>query len=158
DPGGIGKGLAADLVTAELMAAGAAGALVNLGGDLRVRGEPPAGDVWSVAVAHPLDPARDLLHLGLTDGAVASSSRLRRRWTQDGRDRHHLIDPRTGGPAGSPLLAVTVVALDGWWAEAAAKSVFVAGRRDPVPAGTLVATVDGDGHCDLSPELEGAAA
>ena len=41
DPGGIGKGLAADLVVAEVMAGGAEGVCVNLGGDLRVRGRSP---------------------------------------------------------------------------------------------------------------------
>ncbi|HVW31448.1 MAG TPA: FAD:protein FMN transferase, partial [Acidimicrobiia bacterium] len=54
DPGGIGKGLAADLVVAEALHAGATGVCVNLGGDLRVAGEPPSGDSWTVAVDHPL--------------------------------------------------------------------------------------------------------
>src|SRR5260370_21488006 len=42
DPGGIGKGLAADLVVDELLASGASGACVHLGGDTRVAGTPPA--------------------------------------------------------------------------------------------------------------------
>jgi thiamine biosynthesis lipoprotein len=158
DPGGIGKGLAADIVTGELVTAGAVGAMVNVGGDLRVRGEPPEGDSWSIAVEHPLRPDRPdrpLLTLGLGDGGVVSSSRLRRRWVQDGRPRHHIIDPRSGQPAFSDLVAVTVVAADAWWAEVAAKSVFVAGapasRADVT--GVLVATVEADGTVDMSPEL-----
>jgi thiamine biosynthesis lipoprotein len=43
DPGGIGKGYAADLVVEELRAAGAAGVCVNLGGDLRAEGRAPGG-------------------------------------------------------------------------------------------------------------------
>lgn len=42
DPGGLGKGLAADIVCEELVAAGAAGALVEVGGDLRAAGETPS--------------------------------------------------------------------------------------------------------------------
>ena len=147
DPGGIAKGLAADAVTGELAAAGALGALVNIGGDLRVRGEPPDGDSWSIAVEHPLRPDRPLLTLGLPDGGVATSSRLRRRWIQDGRPRHHIIDPRTGQPAAGDLVAVTVVAADAWWAEAATKGVFVAGAPASRAelAGVLVATVDAAG-------------
>src|SRR5205823_3187293 len=81
DPGGIGKGLAADLVVSEALAAGAAGACVNLGGDLRVAGEPPDGpSAWTVAVEHPASPEPVAL-LGLHDGAVATSTTLRRRWT-----------------------------------------------------------------------------
>ena len=41
DPGGIGKGLAADLVVTQLLAAGASGALVDIGGDLACAGTPP---------------------------------------------------------------------------------------------------------------------
>jgi len=158
DPGGIGKGLAADIVTGELATAGATGSMVNIGGDLRARGEPPQGNSWSIAVEHPLRPDRPdrpLLTLGIHDGGVVSSSRLRRRWIQDGRPRHHIIDPRSGQPAWSDLVAVTVVAADAWWAEAAATSVFVAGapasRADVT--GVLVATVDICGTVDMSPEL-----
>ncbi|HET7487811.1 MAG TPA: FAD:protein FMN transferase [Acidimicrobiales bacterium] len=153
DPGGIGKGLAADVVTAELVEAGAAGAMVNVGGDLRVRGEPPEGDTWSIAVEHPLHPERHLLELGLVDGAVATSSRLRRRWTRGGRALHHLIDPRTGQPVAGPLVAVTVVAADGWWAEAATKAVFVGPAGGPPPPRTHVATVAEDGTVRLDPAL-----
>jgi thiamine biosynthesis lipoprotein len=113
DPGGIGKGLAADLITAELLDAGAAGAMVNLGGDLRVRGAAPAGDAWSLDVEHPSDPDRTLLRLALHDGAVATSSRLRRTWVRNGRTHHHIIDPRTGAPVSNPVVAVTAVAGEG---------------------------------------------
>ena len=61
-----------------------------------------------------------------------------------GRERHHLVDPRTGDSADSPLVSVTVVADEGWWAETSAKAIFVAGT--PAPRVTLpgvhVATVD----------------
>src|SRR5439155_21532350 len=53
DPGGIGKGFAADLLVRELMSRGAAGACANIGGDLRVEGVAPHGDSWVVAIEHP---------------------------------------------------------------------------------------------------------
>lgn len=46
DLGGIGKGYAADLIAAELIAAGAEGVSVNLGGDLRVAGVAPGAQPW----------------------------------------------------------------------------------------------------------------
>ena len=94
DPGGIGKGLAADIVASELVAAGADGVCVNLGGDVRVTGEAPGGGTWTVAVEHPAAAAPIAL-LGLADGAVATSTTLRRRWRVGGEVRHHLIDPAT---------------------------------------------------------------
>lgn len=135
DPGGIGKGLAADLIVWELLAAGATGACVNVGGDLRVAGRGPAADPddpspdagWVIGIDDPFGGA-SLGLLGVGNGGIATSSRLRRRWTgPDGQPAHHLIDPRTGLPAETGLAAVTVVASEAWRAEMLTKAVFLAG-------------------------------
>jgi thiamine biosynthesis lipoprotein len=126
DPGGIGKGLAADMVVAELLAAGAHGACVNLGGDVAVAGTGPDGAGWTVAVEHQLRP-EPLAHLGLSSGAVTTSTTLRRRWRQGGQLRHHLVDPRTGEPSGSDVDHVTVVAGKAWVAEVLGKAVLLRG-------------------------------
>jgi thiamine biosynthesis lipoprotein len=132
DLGGIGKGAAADEVSADLLAAGVpgvAGVLVNLGGDLRARGEAPAPHGWVVAVDDPLETgATGLLTFG--EGAIATSTKARRSWTRGDRTFHHLIDPRTGDPAESGLTSVTVLAGDAWRAEVLAKAAFVAGPDD----------------------------
>jgi FAD:protein FMN transferase len=130
DLGGIGKGFAADQVVYELRQQGADGACVNLGGDVRVSGTPPDGASWSVGVTDPWgDPDRDdLTVLAVGEGAVATSSRTRRRWRRGTSEMHHLIDPRTGEPARTGLAAVTVVAAETHWAEILAKSALVAGR------------------------------
>ena len=131
DPGGIGKGFAADLVVEELVSSGARGVLVSVGGDLRVAGEAPAESSWVVAIADPLDPLNVLGNLSLGAGAVASSWRTKRTWTgADGLPRHHLIDPCTGRSAVSGVAGVTVVAAQGWRAEVLAKAAFLAGPDD----------------------------
>lgn len=127
DPGGIGKGLAGDLVTSMLRRAGASGVCVNLGGDVRVEGDAPEGRGWVVALEHPLHAGRRLASLRLRSGAVASTSRTQRTWGSPDEGRHHLIDPRTGAAATSGLAGVTVLASEGWWAEVLAKACFVAG-------------------------------
>ena len=67
--------------------------------------------------------------LRLAEGAIATSTRLRRAWTRGGRDLHHLIDPhRRAGASG--LASVTVVAGEAWRAEVLAKAAFVAGAVD----------------------------
>jgi FAD:protein FMN transferase len=126
DPGGIGKGLAADLVADETMAAGAAGVCINMGGDLRVRGRSPAAESWTVAIEHQLAPEPVVL-VALTEGAVATSTTLRRRWTVDGSDRHHLIDPWTGEASRSDLTLVSVIASVAWIAEVLAKAELLRG-------------------------------
>lgn len=150
DPGGIGKGLAADLIVEELLASGATGAMVSLGGDLRAEGAAPEGSGWVVAVADPSDPDRVVATLALDCGAVASTWRTTRRWlASDGVTRHHLIDPRTGASAETGLAGVTVVAGRGWEAEVLAKAAFLAGRAGTAPllggrhAAALLVTDDG---------------
>ncbi len=167
DPGGIGKGLAADIVTAGLLAAGADGACVNLGGDLRVRGTAPVGTAlasaaegdpagWTISVDHP-HRVEPLVLLGLGDGAVASSTTLRRRWMHDGEVRHHLIDPRTGAPSASGVTFASAVAAEGWQAEALAKAVLLSGRRAPFAplegTGAEALAADADGRVAATPGL-----
>jgi FAD:protein FMN transferase len=155
DPGGIGKGLAADLVAQCLLDAGAAGALVNLGGDLRTAGEPPDARGWAISLPDPLAPHRELARFALPDGGVATTSRLRRRWCTTVGEAHHLIDPATGRPADTDVVAVTVVADQAWRAEALAKAFFLAGpdelaRHRDVHA--VIVTADGRRH--TTPALE----
>ena len=126
DLGGIGKGYAADLVTQELMDAGARAACVDLGGDLRVMGPGPYDDAWETTFDAP-DLTTRIGRLRFGHGAVATSTRLRRRWRRGGVMLHHLLDPSTGAPADSGLATVTVIAGDAWWAEVLAKAAFVAG-------------------------------
>ncbi len=129
DPGGIGKGLAADLLCEELLALGAEGCCVNVGGDLRVQGTPPRGDSWTIRVEHPGHPEPAAV-VGLLDGAVATSTRARRTWGPAADRRHHLIDPSTGRPARTGVLSASVVAARAWQAEVLAKGLFLAGPRD----------------------------
>jgi FAD:protein FMN transferase len=127
DPGGIGKGLAADIVVTELLAAGTAGALVCIGGDLAAAGAPPTAEGWLVNVEEPRDSARTQLGLTLSGGGVATASTLSRTWEQDGRHRHHAIDPDTKTCSETDLAAVTVVAQSGWEAEAHATAALLCG-------------------------------
>ena len=137
DPGGIGKGLAADIVVAELLDR-VDGICVNLGGDLRVAGQAPDDCGWVISVEHPYGgpPHGDIC---IADGAVATSSRTRRVLKDGG---HHLIDPATGRPAETSVLSSTVIAGQAWFAEVLAKAAFLAG---PVEGPALLASADAEG-------------
>lgn len=129
DLGGIGKGYAADLVADELTAMGAESVCVDLGGDLRVMGQGPYAGAWETTFDDP-ELAGRLGRLRFESGAVATSTRLRRRWRRGTAELHHLLDPATGAPAESGLATVTVLAGEAWWAEVLAKAAFVAGADD----------------------------
>ncbi len=128
DPGGLGKGLAADLLAAQAIDAGVSAVLVDLGGDIVTAGQAPEHG-WPVDVEDPFDRDRVAFSLRLPWGAVATSSRSRRRWIHEGREQHHLIDPGTGAPAASDAAAATVVAGACWLAEAYAKAAVIAGTE-----------------------------
>jgi FAD:protein FMN transferase len=149
DPGGIGKGLAADMVADELMAAGAVGVLVNIGGDLRVRGVPDGADEWSIAVEHPDDPRRVVAIVRLVEGGVATSTVARRKWAaDDGTALHHLVDPRTSQPAATHYRQATVVTGRAQWAEVYAKCALIDGEL-PACANAAVLTVGDDDRIEF---------
>ena len=77
-------------------------------------------------MADPFAPARTLATASLRRGAVATSSTLGRRWGADG---HHIIDPETGRPADSGLVAATVFAPAAALADVLAKACLVLGAE-----------------------------
>jgi len=123
DFGGIAKGMAVDAAILALSELDVTTALVNAGGDLRVIGVPPQESSWSVAI-----PSHDTpVNIALSRGALATSSTVKRRWTQGGQPRHHLIDPRSGFPATTDVWSVTVAAELCQQAEVAAKVALILG-------------------------------
>ncbi len=109
-----------------------AGALVSIGGDIRVAGQPPRGG-WRIQLAENSDtPSRpDAPVAVIRDGALATSSTTVRRWRRNGEDVHHLIDPRTGRPCAGPWRTATVVASDCVAANTAATCAIVLGTAAP---------------------------
>lgn len=128
DSGGIGKGLAADLVGMFVLDAGAWGALIEVSGDVVAVGTPPDNTAWRVGVEDPRDATAHIDIVRLSAGAVVTSSQRKRRWTTPSGTQHHLIDPRTGHSALSDIQTVTVIAESGAYAETLTKPGFV---RDP---------------------------
>lgn len=159
DAGGIGKGLAADMVVESLLAGGADGALVSVGGDVRVAGSAPHPGGWTVTVRGTGD-ARNDVWVHLHDGGVATSGTQRRTWTDDaGRRRHHLIDPATSHPVVEghglvPVVEASVIAGTGAWAEAWTKAVLVGGWARALPGlakhGLAARIVHADGSVECN--------
>lgn len=131
DLGGIGKGFAADIVAEDLVEAGARGALVNVGGDLRVAGLPTGEDAWLLGIEDPTDPPNHIAVLRIVEGGIATSGTTVRTWkASDGEQVHHLIDPITGRSAQHRLLSATVLASDAATAEAFATAAMMMPARE----------------------------
>lgn len=129
DLGATAKAVAADRIAAAVAARTGAGVLVNLGGDIATAGEGPAGG-WQVTVQDlPADPATQVSLAG--GWALATSSTQRRRWTADGEDRHHIVDPASGRPAEPVWRSASVVARTASLANTWSTAAVVLGRRAP---------------------------
>jgi thiamine biosynthesis lipoprotein len=146
DLGGIAKGMAVDAAIQALVADGMPYAAVNAGGDLAVAGLPPGQESWPVAIEGP--PERVV---GVREGALATSSVLRRRWSVNGAERHHLLDPLTGMPAAGPIVQATVAAATCGQAEVATKLAILSPdvptaitRLEQRRLAALLITLDGE--------------
>jgi thiamine biosynthesis lipoprotein len=133
DLGATAKALAADRAAARISAAVGGGVLVNLGGDIRVAGEAPAGG-WRVGILEDLVyAAGSLAGPGLTvmirDGGLATSSTGARAWQRGGTRLHHIIVPGTGLPVDSCWRTVSVAAATCVDANTASTAAILRGER-----------------------------
>lgn len=127
DLGATAKAIAADLCATAIADELHCGVLVSLGGDLATAGRS-RDDGWQITVR---DLDRDPeTRITLADGfAVATSSTQKRRWVHDGRQVHHILDPRLGLPAPAVWRSVTVAAHDCLRANTLSTAAIVRGRR-----------------------------
>jgi len=115
DLGATAKALAADRAAARIATATGCGVLVNLGGDVSVAGQPPAGG-WLVGIADAASfdtttaSVETRQSVTVRDGGLATSSVLGRAWRRGAARLHHIIDPRTGVPVRSCWRTVSVAA------------------------------------------------
>ncbi len=127
DLNGVAKGWAAQQAMQRLGAHGAA--LVNAGGDVAISKPLSDGRAWPVGVHDPFHPNVNLALLQIPCGGVATSGKDFHTWLVNGLPQHHIIDPRSGIPAQTDLLTVTVLAENVLQAETAARTAFILGSR-----------------------------
>jgi FAD:protein FMN transferase len=134
DLGATAKALAADRAAERIATATGCGVLVNLGGDIRVAGEAPAGG-WRVGIADDLAYPPSGVHDGrgqavmIRDGGLATSSTVARAWQRGGTRLHHIIVPSTGLPADSCWQTVSVAAATCVDANTASTAAILRGDR-----------------------------
>lgn len=130
DLGAVAKGYACDLVAEIFEENGIDSAIISLGGGLRLIGTKPDGSDFKVSVQHP--GAMDSLGtLELSDTSIVTSGAYQRFFVgADGEKYGHILDPRTGHPAQSGLLSVTIVAKEGRLCDALSTSLFIMGLEE----------------------------
>ena len=129
DLNGIAPGFAVDRIAGGFAALGLQSYMIDIGGEIRVRGRNAAGEKWRIAVEEPLD-AEDrtpFAILELDELAVATSGEYRHYYARDGKRYSHTIDPRSGRPIEHDLASVAVVHREAMYADAWATAFNVLG-------------------------------
>jgi len=158
DLGGIAKGWIAEKA-ALLLAEYADACGVSAGGDMHLIGLPDGQPDWPVSLDDPLHPGESLALLHLPPGGIATSSVTKRAWKQGDKLRHHLIDPRSGEPALTEWLSVTVIADHTDTCEVFAKALLISDTSEAqeiaIKAGIDFLAVDRQGNlCGTNNSLE----
>ncbi|MBX9609478.1 MAG: FAD:protein FMN transferase [Gammaproteobacteria bacterium] len=128
DLSALAEGWAVDQVVKLLEAEGLVDFLVDVGGEMRVRGRNADGLPWRLGVALPrADSDATLRALTPGDAAVATSGDYRNYFEHDGRHYSHEIDPASGAPIVNDVASVTVIARECVYADAYATAFMVLG-------------------------------
>ncbi len=128
----IAQGYSVDVVCEYLSSIGLKSYLVEIGGEVRVRGDKQ-GLPWRIGIDRPEDnnnvPGNDLQAIiSMKNRSLATSGNYRKFYVEDGVKYSHTIDPRTGYPARNQLLSATILADECATADGIATACMVFGK------------------------------
>jgi thiamine biosynthesis lipoprotein len=134
DVNGIAQGYSVDMLANMLESYGIGNYVVELGGEIRVKGRKTGNEKMKVGIESPVSAERDegMMQrvLVIDSGAITTSGNYRRYYESKGKKISHLLDPRTGYSISNELIAVTVFAKDAMTADAYDNALMVMGLRE----------------------------
>ena len=144
----IAKGYGSDRVARVFDSCGIKNYMVEIGGEVVIKGHNKNGNPWGIGINKPIDDSLSTNQelqtvLRLTDCAIATSGNYRNFYYKDGVKYAHTIDPRTGYPVQHSLLSATVIADNCMRADALATAFMVLGVDSAMA------------YCERHPEIEG---
>ena len=132
DCGAVAKGYGVDCVARLLSSKGCTNYMVEIGGEVVVKGKNAKGKKWTIGINKPVDDStktvsevQSILHV--SDCGIATSGNYRNFYYVDGRKVSHTIDPKTGQPVQHSLLSATVLTPSCAKSDALATSFMVMG-------------------------------
>jgi len=133
DLSSIAQGYTVGAVARLLERRGVENYMVEIGGEMQVKGRKPGGRPWRVAVEKPIPFTREVLKiLDLTQQegtAVMTSGTYRNFFEAQGKSHSHILNPKTGRPVDHRLLSVTVLHTDPTWADAWSTALLCLGEE-----------------------------
>ncbi len=133
DVNGIAQGYSVDVIAGYLEKKGLSDFIVEVGGEIRVKGKKPDGGKMKIGIEAPgSEKHNDLIMqkiISLDDGAVTTSGNYRKFHESNGKRINHIINPRTGYPIENELISVTVIAKDAMTADAYDNALLAMGLK-----------------------------
>ena len=132
DCSSIAKGYGVDIVARALNKKGVQHYMVDIGGDVVVKGKNPRMKTWRIGINKPVEDSLSINQelqtiLEVSGIGMATSGNYRKFYYKDGKRYAHTIDPRLGQPVQHNILSATVVAADCTTADAYATAFMVMG-------------------------------
>lgn len=151
DLGGIAKGTACTVAAQVYDEYGIKSAILNIGGNVYVRGHKPDGSLYRIGFRTPLkDATTYIASVALEDQVMAVSGGYERYFEENGVRYHHILSGRTGYPAESDIVSVGAIAADGTVADFYSTTMFIWGSqkveefmRDNTEVAVIMLTSDG---------------
>ena len=133
----IAKGYSCDVVANVLQKFGIKNYMVEIGGEIAMRGKNDKGNCWRIGIDKPTDDSSAMQRelqtiLSICDKAVATSGNYRNYYVKDGVKYSHTIDPQSGYPSEEDILGATVIADDCMTADAYATAFMAMGVEKSV--------------------------
>ena len=133
DLGAIAKGFAADELTRIVKQAGIMHAVIDIGGTISAVGVRPDGKRWNIGIRDPrIRQGQPIISAPIENRSISTSGSYERYFEQDGIRYHHIIDPATGYPVQSNMIAVSVFADSATDADALSTACFVLGYKKAI--------------------------
>jgi thiamine biosynthesis lipoprotein len=133
DVNGIAQGYSVDILAAYIESRGVKNYLVELGGELRIRGKKPDNSLMRVGIESPVEdvsePALMQQVIQLSGGAITTSGSYRKFYESNGKRISHIIDPFTGYSAVTDLISVTVYASTALTADGYDNAILMMGLK-----------------------------
>ncbi|MVM32340.1 FAD:protein FMN transferase [Spirosoma sp. HMF4905] len=127
DFNGIAQGYSVDVVAEFLESKGIDRYMVEIGGEVRTKGQKGEGQVWTIGIENPLQPGKMLTTMKLVNRAMTTAGNYRNHYESNGQTFSHIINPKTGSMEQSSVLSVTVFAPDAITADGYDTAFFVMG-------------------------------
>ncbi|MDA0127136.1 FAD:protein FMN transferase [Vibrio sp. MarTm2] len=126
----IAKGWGVDVVADYIQSQGIQNYMVEVGGEMRLKGLNREGVAWRIAIEKPSVEERAIQEI-IEPGAmaIATSGDYRNYFERDGVRYSHIINPATGKPINHKVVSVTVLDKSSMTADGLATGLMVLGEE-----------------------------